>query len=170
VEALIANASPAPGGSVPAGGTISFLYTDETPFATSSSSATNPTVLIDGSPVTSGVTVGPQTSGTAATYVQPSDGGSTSTSCQNEISVSLPSAVGSGTHTISVTVYDSDNDHETVSWTFSVPPTPVPVGAIGGIAAAALAGAGLVVVQRRRRRRPAAAGLRRQRRPQCSHE
>jgi hypothetical protein len=137
---------------VPAGGTISFLYTDETPMGLSTASVTNPTVLIDGSPVTSGVVVGPQTSGTAANYVQPSDGGSTGTDCQNEITVTLPPSVGSGNHTITVTVYDGDNDHETVSWNFSVPQTVVPVGAVGGLAAAAVAGAGLVFAQRRRRR------------------
>jgi len=151
LESIIANLSPAPGGTVDPGGTISFLYTDDKAFAPAGNGVTNPTIAIDGSPITVGVSVGPETSGQAVTYALPGDKGSESTACQNLVSIALPANLPSGTHTIQATAYDGDGDREVVSWTFTVPVTQVPVGPLGGIGLTALAGGGLLLAQRRRR-------------------
>lgn len=121
VEALLANLSPAAGSEVQPGSTIQLLYTDEQPIASSTTSTPSPTVTIDGSPVTPSVQ---PTSGVTPTYVQPSDGGSQGTQCQDTISIQVPSNISSGNHTASITAYDSDNNLESFTWTFSTPTPP----------------------------------------------
>jgi hypothetical protein len=124
IEALLADLSPPSGSSVQPGSTIQLLYTDEQPMASSTTTVASPTVTIDGQPVTPTVT---PTSGVTPNYIQPSDGGSKGTQCQDQISFTVPSNISGGTHTANVTGYDSDNNRESVSFTFTTPtPTPPP--------------------------------------------
>ena len=123
-EAMLANLSPSAGSTVHAGDTISLLHSDETPIGLSTSTITVPTITIDSTTVTATVTT---TSGQTPTYIQPSDGGSTGTECQSNITFTIPTGLSGGNHTVTVKDYDSDNDHETVSFTYTTPsPTPTP--------------------------------------------
>jgi hypothetical protein len=128
VEALLANLSPAAGSKVSPGDTVSVLYTDEQPMASNGNGVTSPTLTIDGMTEATTVTA---TSGQTPTYIQPSDGGSEGTQCQDWITFKIPSNISSGNHTVTLTGYDSDNDHETVSWTYTTSkPTPPPPGIV----------------------------------------
>jgi hypothetical protein len=123
-EALLANLNPSSGSQVTPGSTVSLLYTDETPIAPSENGITNPTVTVDGNAVTATVTA---TSGQTPNYIQPSDGGSTGTQCQDQITFQIPADTAGGNHNVSVTVYDGDNDNETVNFTYTTPTsTPTP--------------------------------------------
>jgi hypothetical protein len=115
-EALLANLTPSSGSKVQPGSTIQVLYTDETPMGSSTASTPSPTVTIDGNSVTPTVT---PTSGVTPTYVNPSDGGSEGTQCQDWISIPISHNIKAGQHSGTITAYDSDNDHETITFTFS---------------------------------------------------
>jgi hypothetical protein len=147
VEGLIGNVSPAAGSTVAAGSTISFLVADEQSFPQPLSG--DAVVTVNGAAVTA--TVGAQESGVPISYFNPSDKGSQSTNCEIPVSAVLPSNI-SGSAQVCATAYDGDQNRETVCWTLSVQPTPVPIGAIGGIGVAAVAGLVLFGVQMRRRR------------------
>jgi hypothetical protein len=124
IEALIGNVSPAPGSTVHTGDTISLLYSDETPIASSGTSVTNPNITVGGVNASSSATVTP-TSGQSITYFNPNDGGSQGTQCQDVITFQVPKGTSSGQ--VTITVYDSDNNQETISYQYNVvTPTPTP--------------------------------------------
>jgi uncharacterized protein (TIGR03382 family) len=150
VEGLIGNVSPAPGSTVTAGSTVTFLVGDEQPFPNGPSFAGDAVVTVNGASVTT--SIGAQESGVPITYANPNDKGSQSTNCEIPVSATLPSTVNGSTQ-VCATAYDGDNNQETVCWVLTATPgTPVPVGTIGGVGLAAVAGLVLFVIQLRRRR------------------
>jgi uncharacterized repeat protein (TIGR01451 family) len=126
LEALLANLAPGNGSTVKVGSTVQFLYSDETPMAPSGSGVNSPTITIDGATVPmSAITITP-TSGVTPNYLNPQNGGSEGTQCQDLISFKVPSIKG-GSHTITATVYDGDGDHDTATWTYTTKPPTKPM-------------------------------------------
>jgi uncharacterized repeat protein (TIGR01451 family) len=120
LESLLANLTPAAGSTVKAGSTVQLLYTDEQPFPPSQGGIDNPTVTLDGTAVTN-ATVTP-TSGQTPVYINPGNGGSEGTQCQDFLSFPVPKTEKGGTHTIVVTAYDGDGDHDVATFTYTVKP------------------------------------------------
>jgi uncharacterized repeat protein (TIGR01451 family) len=121
LESLLANLTPASGSTVKAGSTVQLLYTDETPMAPSENGISSPTVTIDGTDVSSAVTVTP-TSGQTPVYINPGNGGSEGTQCQDFLSFPVPKTASGGSHTIVVTAYDGDGDHDVATFNYTVKP------------------------------------------------
>lgn len=115
-ESLLADPSPSSHPTVSPGGTLSIVYTDDTPINTK----TGPTaVLSTGQSLT--VTVKP-TSGQPLNYVD-SYGGSRSNRYQSLLTFTLPSNLAPGSYTIVVTVHDGDGDLDQWSWPIAVSST-----------------------------------------------
>jgi hypothetical protein len=70
-----------------------------------------------------------------------------------ELTFTVPGDLAAGKYKAMLTVDDSDGNYEPYSWSFSVEKSTVPVGAFGGVGAAAVLGGGLLLVQGTRRRR-----------------
>jgi uncharacterized repeat protein (TIGR01451 family) len=120
LESLLANLTPASGSTVKAGSTIQLLYSDETPMAPSENGISSPTVTIGGTAITD-VTVTP-TSGQTPVYINPGNGGSEGTQCQDFISFPVPKTAKAGTQTIVVTAYDGDGDHDVATFNYTIKP------------------------------------------------
>lgn len=126
LESLLANLTPAEGSTVAVGSKVSFLYTDETPMAPSENGINSPTVTIDGATLPlSAITITP-TSGVTPTYVNPQNGGSEGTQCQDLMTFAIPKTTKGGTHTVTITVYDGDGNHDTATFTYVTKPPPKP--------------------------------------------
>jgi hypothetical protein len=156
VEGLIGNLSPAPGSTMAAGSTISFLIADEGPFPPVAAGGPIPIhvpgdvlVTVNGHSVTA--TAGAEESGVPITYANPRDKGSQSTDCEVPFSFAVPSGISGSAH-VRATARDGDGNVETVRWILTVQTTALPNGAVGGIGVAAIGGLVLMVVQVRRRR------------------
>jgi hypothetical protein len=145
-EELIANLHPAPGATVPAAATISFLIAGQQPFPAPVSA--DVTVTVNGAPVTA--TAGPAESGIPVTYASHHDTRPRPAACEIPFTFTLPAAITATAH-IQVTAHDSDGT-DTARWTLTIAATTVPTGAVGGIVVAAAAGLTLLATQARRRR------------------
>ena len=146
-EELIANLRPAPGSTVPAAATISFLIADEQPFPAPASA--DATITVNGTPVTA--TAGTAENGVPVTYASHHDTKPRPARCEIPFTFTLPAAISATAH-IQVTAHDSDGGTDTARWTLTIQTTTLPTGAIGGIVVAAAAGLTLLATQARRRR------------------
>jgi hypothetical protein len=114
-ESLLADPSPAAGGTVHAGQVITIAAMDDSPIGTSGSTA--PTALLSTGQslaVTASVT-----SGQPANYVD-SNGGSMATAHEALISITIPTGLAPGNYTILVTAYDGDGDSDQWLWPITV--------------------------------------------------
>ncbi|MFC0081445.1 hypothetical protein ACFFRE_04685 [Aciditerrimonas ferrireducens] len=88
----------------------------------------------------------------AANPLHPGEGGYIAPYVE-KLTFTVPGDLQAGNYKATFTVNDSDGNYESYLWSFSIKKSTVPVGAVGGLGAAAVLGGGLLLVQGTRRRR-----------------